>query len=176
MNSTKAVRMVKTIALASLVLGTAPATAEETGYSVKAISDAAYGRYILAGEYEAAINELEQADAEGLEAFYVANNLCVAYLKTGELSEAKESCDTAIEEIETVLETRESSRLLYPMSPSHRRGFLAIALANRGVVQAMDGNDELARADFIAAMGVRSRLDQPESNLAHLTQVAALSE
>lgn len=176
MKSRLAVRVTKAISLASIALGAAAVSAEETAFSVGVISDAAYGRDILAEEYEAAINGLAQIDAEGLQAFYVANNLCVAYLKTGELPAAIAECDTAVHEIEAILETRVSNNVLIPSSQRERREFLAMALANRGVVQAMDGNGELAKADFLAAMQIRARMDQPETNLAHLTQVAAVSE
>ena len=170
------VRLTKGLAIASLVFGATAATAEETSYSVSVIKDAAYGRLILEQDYEAAIEELEQVEAEGLEAFYAATNLCVAYLKTGELTAATAACDTAVQEIEAVLETRVPSHSMYPESQRNRRDFLAIALTNRGVVQAVDGKGSLAEADFLAAVEVRSRLNQAGDNLAHLTQMAALGE
>ena len=176
MDSKIAVRLMKTLAFGSILFGAAVASAEETGYSVSVIKDAAYGALILDENYEAAIKELEQVEAEGLEAFYAATNLCIAYLKTGELPEAKENCDIAVQEIETVLDTWVPNHALYPENQRQRRGFLAIALTNRGVVQAVDGNESLAKADFLAATQVRSRLDQPEANLAHFSQMAALGE
>ncbi len=180
MDSTIAVRLKKalvtTCTLASLVLGTAAANADESQFTVAVIQDAAHGRSILTEDYQAAIDALQTVDAEGLEAFYVANNLCVAYLKTGELERAKQSCDDAVVAIEAILDTRETGTSLYLGSLAQRRSFLAVALTNRGVVQAAEGDHELAREDFRAAIEVRSRIEQPETNLAHLTQLASLTD
>lgn len=176
MDSTIAVRLKKVLSIASLLFGAAAASAEETAYSVIAIEDAAHSQLILDENYEAAIDELVQIEAEGLDAFYASTNLCIAYLKVGRLTEARTSCDTAVQEIETMLESRAITRSQYPVSQRKRRAFLAIALTNRGVVQAIDGKDSLAEADFLAAIEVRARLDQPETNLAHFTQMAALGE
>ncbi len=179
-DSTTAIRLKKavmtTCALASLVLGATAANADESQFTVAVIQDAAHGRTILAEDYQSAIDALQTVDAEGLEAFYVANNLCVAYLKTGELAKAKQSCDDAVLAIEAVLEARGTGTSLHAGSLAQRRSFLAVALTNRGVVRASDGESDMARADFRAAIEVRSRTERPETNLAHLTQLASLGE
>lgn len=175
MDSSKAVRMMKALVCASLVFA-APGQADETNYSVSVIRDAAHGQLVLEGEYEAAIQNLGESEAVGLEAFYASTNLCVAYLKTGKVTMAKESCDAAVAEIESALQIRETSYGLFTATSRQRRAFLAIALTNRGVVQAMAGQESLAEADFLAAIDIRSRLNQPERNLEHFTQMASLAE
>ncbi len=176
MDSNKGFGLTKALTFAALMFGATAANADDTGYSVSVIRDAAYGQLILDEEYDAAIEELEQVETRGLDAFYAATNLCIAYLKTGALPEAQANCDKAVQEIEAVLETRVSNHGLYPETQRNRRAFLAIALTNRGVVQALDGKDVLAEADFVAAIEVRSRLDQPETNFEHFSQMAALRE
>ena len=152
---------------ATLACGSAPAHPENSPYTVGVIVDAAKGRTILAEKYESAISKLQEKETAGLEAFFVANNLCVAYLKTGDPEKAVESCNTAVNTIESYFETPRARFGDSGKTITYRR-YLAIALSNRGVVLVMNGSTEQAREDFLAALELRSDAREPEMNLARL--------
>lgn len=155
-----------TCSAVTLAFGAATAGAEndEPGYRLAAIQDAAYGRMILADDFASAIDRLEDRSRGGIYGFYAANNLCVAYIKTGALDRADASCATAVDRISTMAEARDFD---YEEAAAIRR-FMAIALSNRGVVRALRGDRDLAAADFEKAIDIKSRLAEPGINLARL--------
>ncbi len=137
--------------------------------TVAFIENAAQGRQITQADYEAAIAGLEDSAAYGMGAFYAANNLCVSYLKLGDLDEARTACDAAVERINAL--TDAPRRLhLGAVTPADRGRFLAVALSNRGVVSAAGGQKALALADFRAAIEADSRFREAKTNLAWLAQ------
>ena len=155
----------------ALALGAGSAAAEEaTSYHVAAIKDSAYGRLILKDDFGAAIDKLEDRDRKGIDGFYTATNLCVAFIKTGELERAESSCSLAVDEIEKVL----ANELRYDSAAELNaiRKFHALALSNRGVAYAVNGDHDLAQADFEAADEIESRLKEPALNLALLASAA----
>lgn len=157
---------------AVLALGAGPAVADdEHNYHVAAIKDAAYGRLITREKFGSAIDRLEGRDRKGIDGFYAATNLCVAYIKTGELSLADESCNLAVEKIETVLHAR--VRAESPAEAGGIRRFFALALSNRGVVHAVSGRPAMAQADFRAAEDLETRIKEPTINLARLSDSTA---
>jgi len=147
--------------------GTSVAHSEEPPYTVSVLADVAEGGSILAKDYERAISRLESRRARGIDLFFVANNLCVAYLKSGRLDDAKLSCDTAVTTMESLLESPRSSFANADQAPSFGR-YLALALSNRGVALAMSGATEQARADFTLALEVKPDAREPEGNLTRL--------
>jgi len=153
----------------ALAFGAATASAETEAltYRLSAIQDAAYGRMILADDYESAIDRLEDRSRRGISGFFAATNLCVAYIKTGDLDNAETSCATAVEEITALADARSPGYGEASDSMSVRR-FIAMALSNRGVARALNGRYELAAEDFEKAIGVKSRLAEPAINLARL--------
>ena len=159
-------------AAVALALGTGAAVADDTpSYRVAAIKDVAFGDRVLREDYEKAIDLLERRERRGIEAFYTATNLCVAYIKTGAQEEAEASCNSAVEQIEYVLAQR--GRIDSPTEMQAARRLKAAALSNRGVAYAVAGQNELAHADFEAASKIESRLEEPEINLARLNLAEA---
>lgn len=155
----------------ALAWGTASAHVEEPAYTVGVIADVAKGRSILAEHYDGSITRLEAREARGINRFYVANNLCVAYLKTGRLEEARRACDTAVTTMESYVESRDGSPRSFiggtQQALTYRR-YLALALSNRGVALAVSGATEKARDDFALALELRPSAREPELNLTRL--------
>ena len=160
--------MLGVCAALGLILGATAATADEMPqYRVAAIKGMAFGDRVLNEDYDKAIELLERRERKGIDAFYRATNLCVAYIKTGALEEARASCNSAVEHIEHFLDER--GRVDAPHELEAARRLHAVALSNRGVAFAVGGQNELAQADFEAASNLEARLDEPEINLAQLT-------
>ena len=156
---------------AVLALGTGQAVAEDdTNYQVAAIKDAAYGHLIIKEKFGTAIDRLEDRDRRGIDGFYAATNLCVAYIKTGELSLADTSCNMAVEKIETVLHAQARNETA---TESGIKRLFALALSNRGVAYAFSGRPAMAQADFKAAEELESRIKEPAINLAKLSSTEA---
>ena len=157
-----------------LALGTSTAGAETEAltYRLSAIQDAAYGRMILSDDFKSAIDRLEDRSRRGISGFFAATNLCVAYIKTGDLEHAETSCATAVEEITALAEARNPGYGEATDSMALRR-FIAMALSNRGVARALEGQYELAAADFEKAIDIKSRLAEPAINLARLERAVA---
>ena len=149
---------------------TANAETEALTYRLSAIQDAAYGRMILADDFESAIDRLEDRSRRGIPGFFAATNLCVAYIKTGDLELAETSCAAAVEEITALVEARNPGYGEATDSMAVRR-FMAMALSNRGVARALKGQHDLAAADFEKAIDIKSRLAEPAINLARLERV-----
>lgn len=160
-------------ALASTLIANA-VQAQDTAVkpTVAYIENAAQGRNIDQENYAAAIDLLEDKTGDGIYAFYAANNLCVAQLKMGYLTEARVACDKAVSLIQAVIE---SPRRLQWHDSLHedRERFLAIALSNRGVVNAAVGRDTVARDDFSTAIAIDSGCSEAKTNLAWLKQRSA---
>ena len=160
-----------TIILA-LSASTAAAAPVNPQYTVGVINDYALGRSILAQKYDKAIGKLAARETSGIKGFYIANNLCVAYLKSGQLEAAQSVCDRAVTTIEAILEEHSARRSNSPKMLGYRK-YLAVALSNRGVVFAVNGAPQLAREDFVAALETQAYVQIAENNLARLDVDAA---
>jgi tetratricopeptide (TPR) repeat protein len=155
----------------ALTFGTG-ASAEESAdlrYTVAVISDAAQGRLILKERYETAIEKLEPLNPYGLRGFNTANNLCVAYIKVGDKTNAKQACQLAVERIQHVIDFTPAAK--HGRNPDQDYGrLLAIALSNLGVTYVINADHELARAAFTAAIDTEADAREPFINLARLDQ------
>lgn len=149
-----------------MMLAGGVATAQEH-YVLNVIEESAKGRAILSERYESAITTLESSNVEGLRGFYADNNLCVAYIKTGDLDKAARACDSAVMRMQAQLRLPETSRAGKVRRQTHRE-MLAVALSNRGVLAALAGNKDDARTDFLAARDLRQRLSALRANLKRL--------
>jgi tetratricopeptide (TPR) repeat protein len=155
-----------------LALCAATASADDKPqYRVAAIKGMAFGDRVLREDYDKVIELLERRERKGIDAFYRATNLCVAYIKTGALEEAEASCNSAVERIEQFLAER--GTIHSPQERQAVRRLHAVALSNRGVAFAVSGQSERAQADFEAAGSIESRLKEPAINLARLTLAEA---
>lgn len=148
-------------------LGSAVADQADLDYAVAYISDAAHGDLVRNMDYEVAIENLQGTELDGIDGFYAATNLCVAYLKTDQVQEARTTCDDAVSRIVNEIETTDGAESDTEIGNTYR-GYLAQALSNRGVAFAASGELELARTDFQAAIIARSTMHAAVTNLARL--------
>jgi tetratricopeptide (TPR) repeat protein len=134
------------------------------------IIDSAHGSKVATGRYEQAIEKIaavEEVAGDNADSFFNQTNLCVAFTKLGNIEAALAACDAAVEKAESVRFARVSQ--LSPFSQERkRREYLAMALSNRGVMRAVKGDLELARQDFVDAMGARKNSSSAKANLARL--------
>lgn len=158
-------------AMASTLVGSDFAFAHEPDkpYSMTVIVDAAQGRKVQAGHYEAAIARLTSPSARRIrDEFALHTNLCVAYLKTGNLSLAEAACESALT---TIVET-DRRPAYYSHIPDGAEHVLdeyrALAFSNRGVVKAIQGDTDSALADFEAAHSLNKRSRTAKSNIERL--------
>jgi tetratricopeptide (TPR) repeat protein len=136
----------------------ATASADEDAaapFTMTVLTDEAYGAHVKSGKYEHAIAKLKQMDGRAINRFAEQNNLCVAYAKTTDLTNAVAACEAAIAEVKE-RETRASNRPKYSQVARAYRSDLAIALSNHGVLLAVQGAIDEARATFEAAMELKA--------------------
>ncbi len=144
------------LAGAALAVTSGSATAEEEmgAYSMAVVVDAAQGRAVHNGKYEKAIARLTESKRRHRDQFARHTNLCVAYTKTGNLEKAETACQEAV--------------TLYEDNKIGTERNHAVALSNRGVLHAVKGDVELARADFEAATELYRFVRITRDNLARV--------
>lgn len=157
--------------LAALSLVAAmPAAAENPAevYRMVVFSDAGHGAAVMRGKYEKAIARITAAPERSYNAFEKSTNLCVAYTKSGDLDNANDACDSALSSIRAKLaalsegaKAARTARLTYDKH-------LALALSNRGVLHAVEGDEASARESFEAATEASPSLSAARTNLARL--------
>ena len=126
--------------------------------------DSAHGRKVVKGQYARAIDKITTSSARRANTFESKANLCVAYTKTGDFDSAREVCDEALARVRKRVGTRTNRTL-----PRIDRVDLAIALTNRGVLLALTGDLQQARAAFLEARELKARRSAVDSNLARLS-------
>lgn len=151
------------VLLSSIAIMATGARAHElpSNFEMNVIKDEAAGMKILEGDIDVAIDEIARTEVRPAEKFFVDNNLCVAYTLSKEFALAEKACDNALD---TMALTR------VPKAYWHRPDvrYRAIALSNRGVLRAMTGKTELARADFADAQRLSAGIRAPKVNLEYL--------
>ena len=148
-------------AMALVVIAQTPAFAAETEvkpYQMGVLLNKAYGRTIDAGKYEKAVAKMAHRLDDSSTGFGMKNNLCVAFVKTHNLDEAATACDAAVAEASKLEKSALSGKKRHQSeaAESHRAD-LAIALLNRGVLLAVQGNTDKAQKDFESAASLGSR-------------------
>ena len=137
------------------VSGSASAEDNKGAYRMAVIVDAAEGKAVRKGEYDQAIARLTEAKHYPRnDRFARSTNLCVAYTKTGELEKAEVACERAV--------------MLHAENRIESERNHALALSNRGVLRAVKGDVELARADFEAATEIYRFVRFTKDNLARV--------
>ncbi|NNC78355.1 MAG: hypothetical protein HKN77_10360 [Woeseiaceae bacterium] len=147
------------------------AHAEDFGspYTMTVFSDDSYGRLVTGGDYATAIDKISSRGERRRMTFEAQTNLCVAYTKSGELEKADAACNTAVAKIQPMAERMLKRRSTPEYVAQGYREYLALALANRGVLHAVRGDASDARADFLRASELDTELPvSPETNLARL--------
>lgn len=145
--------------LLSLTAAVTAAHEPQDKFEMTVVRDAAHGHMITSGEFASAIEKLSSGKYRSSEKFYAANNLCVAYTMTADFDAAADSCAKAVDMMAEKQATDDSGVVAR---------FHAIALTNRGVLNAMSGANELARKDFELARQLRAGVRAPTRNLDYL--------
>ena len=172
MNEQKHIDHVGTVAKVmcalSLAVACTPAWSDsgKTNYEMAFFQDHAQGSKILNGKYDQAIETIT-TKADAGHALHVKTNLCVAYTKSGKIEAAEVACEEAVIAAKTFRKVRRSD-LSYETPAQARARFLAVALSNRGVLNAVKGDLVAARADFDAALAQRSRFSSVRANIEKL--------
>lgn len=135
---------------------------EQESFEMTVVSDEAYGREVMAGELDVAIKRIETSNKRRTDDFFAHNNLCVAYTKNGQFSDAEKACDAAI------AKTRSERQLRASDYSQVDRRYAAMALSNRGVLRALMGEKQRAAEDFSAAVDLKARIGAPRRNLEYL--------
>jgi len=150
------------IALA-LCSGTALADGAQR-FVFTAYSDAAGGADVVAGRYQAALKELARhRDTMDLDPSAANTNRCVAYSMTLQWQEARAACNAAVHA--AVGQPRSAQA---PWLPSSDAESLAVAYANRAVVNWLSHDDAAARADLAKARDLSPQATFVTHNLAAL--------
>ena len=156
-------------ALAALIalLGSASVMAEPTapkGFVMNYYEDAAQGALVEDGAYEAVIDRLAAHSTDSARRVADQINLCVAYTKTKQIEKATESCDMALAKAGKAV-TRNSMLESYRAAKERAAAEKAIALINRGVLHAVNGETTEAKELFELAADLQTDNESAEMNL-----------
>jgi hypothetical protein len=137
-----------------------------------AYSDATGGADVVAGRYQAALEELaSHRDIMDLDPSAANTNRCVAYSMTLHWQEAHAACDAAVH---AAIERRLSAQVSW--LPSSDTESLAVAYANRAVVNWLSHDDAAAREDLAKARELSPRAAFVARNLAALKVHAEMAQ
>lgn len=142
------------IIAATLMASPTFADQPEGAYRMMVVSNKALGQVLLDGDYREALDKLAVLKDRPY-GFALSNNLCVAYVNIGKADRARAACERAVRR-----------------SRSMPRRDQAIALSNRGVVRALNGDIDGAMLDFRSAIRLRRDLDEPRENLSRLVSAS----
>jgi tetratricopeptide (TPR) repeat protein len=139
-----------------------------------AYSDAAGGADVLTGRYRAALEELKSHPGDVDFGPSLTNtNRCIAYSMTLQWQEARAACDAAVH-------AANDQRKLTPAWSSWERmsdeDYLAVAYANRAVMEWMSDDYAAARRDLAAAHELSPQADFVARNLAALKTHDAVAQ
>lgn len=158
----------KTMCALSLAVACTPAWSDtgKPNYEMAFFTDSAQGSTILRGRYDQAIEKINTKVDAGRD-LHVKTNLCVAYTKSGNIGAAEVACEEAVVAAKTFRKVRRSE-LSYETPAQARARYMAIALSNRGVLNAVKGDLKAARADFDAALAQQARVSSVRTNIEKL--------
>ncbi len=159
----------------ALALMSAAALADGAQHLVfTAFSDAAGGADVVAGRYDAALQELKTHPlAMNLDPSAIATNRCVAYSMTLRRKEARAACDAAVD---AARDERNSQPSFWTQSSSSGEDYLTVAYANRAVMHWLLQDEAAARADLASAQALSPRAAFVVENLAALKTHRVLAE
>ena len=169
MMSPRRCNVVRAVLFAVLTAPAVGMASELPAYKMAVISDESQGRAILSGDYDTAIDKMTNKPVRFRGRFSTSNNLCVAYAKAKDMQKAIQACDAAVAAVtSSVSKNRLMANNKYPAM----RRDLAIALSNRAVLFAIQGDLEMAQVGFEEAIELSIGINEPEFNLAVLEGVS----
>jgi hypothetical protein len=161
---------------AALALALASGTALADGahqFVFTAYTDAVGGADVIAGRYQAALEELRSHPASmDLDPSARNTNLCVAYSMTLQWREARATCDAAVRDAST-------QRLSVPTwlgwTQQAEDEYLALAYTNRAVMHWMLRDSAAAEKDLTKAQGLAPQADFVARNVVALATHVTLA-
>jgi hypothetical protein len=139
-----------------------------------AFSDATGGDEVVAGHYSAALEELTSATGAGqLDRSAVDTNRCVAYSMSLRWREARAACDAAVH---AATEQRTKPPVWWSWMHTSADDYLAVAYANRAVVNWLSNDEAAARADLARAQQLSPGADFIALNLVALEAHAEVAQ
>lgn len=172
MRTNKLLRRLKFGVLLSL-LSVIAAHAEEgrmDGYVMTVYSNVAHGSAILDGKSEKVVERLVRRSERSSGNLASHINLCVAYAKIKQLDKATAACDSAIAVSLSEADRLERLDMFGRRTTMVAETGRAIALTNRGVLHAITGESDEARAMFELAMQLESAEESARLNLSRLDE------
>ena len=142
----------------------------ETPYVFMAIDTATHGADVVDGRYDEAITRIRGTGKADFD-FNESTNLCIAYAKSGDSQNALRNCNRAVDiaRVGNGLPRWSSSRFV-PSALRAKDIDLVIALSNRSVVHAANGEYTLAFEDLNEANELRPQLHAVSLNLELLAE------
>lgn len=141
--------------------------AEQDTFAMTVLLDQSQGSRIVKGSYSRAIERLTKNDRL-MSRPGSLNNLCVAYAKSHQIDEALDSCDAAIDILQTKLKRSEGKRAHRDEYMRQLQSDLSILLSNRGVLFAIEGDHGRAREYFETAIDLPVNRSRARQNLDRL--------
>lgn len=169
MSKTKAKNAAKAaLIVVALGIATGPVRAASAPYVFMAIDTTRHGVDIIDGRYDEAIARIRQSSGTDTD-FSESTNLCIAYTKSSSATKAIKYCDRAVD----IARKKNGMRRIGVSSATFGgRGKdldLVIALSNRSVTHAANGDYTKAFEDLREADALRPWLRAVSKNLEVLT-------
>lgn len=163
-----------TLALFSAFFSTTSAVAEldsaelnnDDLFRVVVFEDSANGEALMKRDVVTAIDDLAPRVDNAKARFVERNNLCAAYIVAKNVEEARDVCEAAVK-----IGNRRVRDASVWSAYSLRRNF-AVALTNRGVLNALVGETDAAARDFEKAARMNRTMEEPRANLERLAERA----
>lgn len=120
------------------------------------------GESVMAGNYDAALTEIKRNRSVSSEAYSAkVTNECVTYAAMKQLSQAMSSCEAALR----AAKADRMGALRFSSGANIQNGYLAIAYANRAVVQMLSKHPDAAKSDMARAKSLAPDAEFVSKNL-----------
>ena len=166
-NSRKPLQALRVALAVALLTGSAVRAADQPSkFVLTAYTNGTGGHSIVAGKYDEALDELKHPSIFSLhESSTVANNKCVAYAMVGEFETAIAACNDAIVGARHDLRYMGVSEIFERQKYSE---YLAVAYANRAVVDWLSKDSVSAASDLASAAELAPKADYVVQNITAL--------
>jgi hypothetical protein len=163
-NSRTQYRALTGAAVASLLLGSAVASAVEPhSFVMAAYSNEKGGPALAAGHYATAVDQLDHTSmSQSLSPSSLSNNRCVAYTVTKQLDAARVACDQAVHD---ALSEKNGMAAHEYWTGRQENEYLAMALSNRAVLRSLSTETAGAERDLKRAEQLSPQSDFVARNL-----------
>lgn len=171
MHNAKTVKSTNAVLAAAALIFAAGTAQAQTSYVFTAIDTTRHGIDVVNGENEKAIARIRKDDVVDF-SFSESTNLCIAYTRIADRANARKSCDRAVDIARKENGMRAAFRKDGLFNVGRRDLDLVIALSNRSVAHAANGQYDRALEDLREAETLSPTLSAVPNNLAMLSKVS----